>query len=153
MLDSLSVSQKIAYFALDLGPFWQSREQPPAAESEPVSAVLQKVPLALIFDEQAAKNSDAHRQLLGQLLRSVKLTSEHAQFFEIASMGESSAYEIVLVFGARTEFDSAISAKAMTVDFRIDLPSIAAIASDGKAKAAAWQSLKQFALSNAVLNR
>jgi hypothetical protein len=152
MLDSLSRFQKAAYDALELGPVWLSRDQP--SEDAEVNALHsgENVALALVF-----KGSDLTRfhtqtqvqtQLLAQLLQSIGRNFESAHLLNIDALQAANRYELMLVFdaGSSDEIDAFMVSQGIRIECRVDLPSLAIIASEGKAKASAWKSLKKVLL-------
>jgi antitoxin component of RelBE/YafQ-DinJ toxin-antitoxin module len=142
MLDSLSLEQKIAFDALNLGPVWVSKES-----AEQTQDQAQAVVLAMVFQSNVESHSDAQNMLLEQIFRAAKLPFEQAQAFNIRSIKTSAQFETLLCFAASEQIDALLEKQAVQITTRIDLPSLAAIASDGKSKVLAWKAVKAFLLS------
>jgi hypothetical protein len=138
MLDSLSFEQKTAFDALNLGPVWINKvgtEQAQAAA------------LAMVFQSNVESLSDAHNILLGQIFRAAKLPFEQARAFNITSLKAGAQFETLLNFADSAQITALLEKQSVKISTRIDLPSLAAIASDGKSKALAWKAVKAFLLS------
>jgi DNA polymerase III psi subunit len=137
MLDSLSIEQKIAFDALNLGPVWVNK-----VGSEQVPTVA----LGLVFLSTVESHSEAQNRLIEQILRAAKLPFEQADALHITSLKHGAQFETLLSFGASDEIDALRDKHAIKTAARIDLPSLAAIAGESQAKAKAWKAVKAFLL-------
>jgi hypothetical protein len=138
MLDSLSIEQKIAFSALNFGPIWINRLGKEQAEV---------VAMATVFQSNIESHSDAHNMLVGQILSAAKLPFEQAEALHISSLKSGLQFETLVSFGASEQIDVLLEKQMIKISRRIDLPSLAAILSDGKTKAQAWKAVKVFLLS------
>jgi hypothetical protein len=138
MLDSLSIEQKIAFEALNLGPLWINQV---GTEQAPVVA------LGMVFQSNVESHSDAQNLLLGQILKAAKLPFEQADALHTSALKHGAQFETLLTFGISEQIDVLLNKQAVKVNSSINLPSLAAIASDGESKALAWRAVKAFLLS------
>ena len=138
MLDSLSLEQKTAFEALNLGPVWVNKV---------IREQTQAVALGMVFQSNVESHSDAQNRLLGQIFRAAKLPFEQALCFNISALKTGAQIDTLLCFAASEQIDALLEKQAVKITTRIDLPSLAAIASDGKSKVLAWKAVKAFLLS------
>jgi hypothetical protein len=138
MLDSLSLEQKIAFEALNLGPVWVNKLGAEQAHT---------VELGMVFQTNPEARSDAENLLLEQIFKAAKLPIEYAQALHISSIRPGMKFDTLLSFAATEPIDALLEKQVMKVTTRVNLPSLTAIASDGKSKALAWKAVKAFLLS------
>jgi hypothetical protein len=143
MLDSLSHEQKNAFDALNLGPVWLNRESSELA----LAAVIEEIPLGIVFLTRESLPTDTQKMLLGQIFRAAGLVFEQSQALYIDAINPSVQFEILMTFGATTQIEELAQKQALVVKSRIDLPSLESIASDAKQKSIAWKAVKGFLLS------
>jgi hypothetical protein len=143
MLDSLSIGQKTAFEALGLGPVWMNRLVPVEGNAQE-----QIVPLGMVFRVAADSRSASEDELLKQILKAAKLPFEQAQSTSVGSLKAGACFEVLLSFDTDRDIESLIEKQTIRVTKMIVLPSLAAIASEGKSKAFAWKALKKFLLDS-----
>jgi hypothetical protein len=138
MLDSLSVEQKIAFEALNLGPVWVDKVS---------RAQAQTIQLGMVFQTNVESRTEAENLLLGQIFRAAKLPFDDAESLHVGSLKSGMQFDTLLSFDASKPIDALLEKQALKITARIDFPSLKSIASEGKSKALAWQAVKAFLLS------
>jgi hypothetical protein len=143
MLDSLSHEQKTAFDALNLGPIWLNR----VSSAPTPTAVIEEIPLGIVFLTKEDLPTDRQNILLGQIFRAAGLAFGQAQALHIDLINPSARFDILMTFGAASRIDELAQKQALMFTSRIDLPSLELIASEARQKSIAWKAVKAFLLS------
>jgi hypothetical protein len=101
----------------------------------------------MVFQSSIESHTDAQNMLLAQILKAAKLPFESADALHVSSVKPNTQFETLFSFGDTEQINLLLDKQAVKTRIKVDLPSLHAIAKDGKCKALAWKAVKAFLLT------